>query len=232
MNMNRLRVPCRQAVSYLSGWPGRPQDGFAHIRQQLSRGPSKHTTHAVRGHTSIASSMEATKSALTSGMHHSFFCHGLSSFFSDVCECLRVIWSPPDSTALSDESQRWSCPSGALLQARAIRCASPFSSSLGGLPGRGRSTTAPCSLLRTPFDTIQYLDTSSASAIRCTVQPSSAFSKIWQPLARTRAPSDELLQRLPRIIKLDHIAFQYPPYESEFIRVYQFLYLYKTRLTD
>ena len=99
--------------------------------------------------TSSTSSMEATKSALTSGMHHSFFCHGLSSFFSDVCECLRVIWSPPDPV-----------PQPCLTvvstgRVRQVRCCKPgrsgvphLSRSFGGLPGRGRSTTRPVVLLR------------------------------------------------------------------------------------
>ena len=50
----------------------------------------------------------------------------------------------PNSTALpaSNLNVQWSWPSGAGLQAMAIRWASPFSSSLGGLPGRCRSSRA------------------------------------------------------------------------------------------
>ncbi len=50
----------------------------------------------------------------------------------------------PNSTTLFARSRRvqWSWPGGASLHARAIRCASPRSSSLVGCPGRGSSSKA------------------------------------------------------------------------------------------
>ena len=202
------------------GLAGSCRSGFAHVRQQLSRGLVEahhglfgimrfvvHVQYLLHGSNEVGAHLRNAPLFLLPWLEFVFF-RRLRMPSCDM-ESTR-----PSSTALSDSSLnvQWSCPSGALLQARAIRCASPFSSSFGGLPGRGRSTTAPCSPTSQKRLLIRHTvpgDTSSASAIRCTVQPSSAFSKI-RALATSRAelvpPSDELLQRLPRIIcQLDHI---------------------------
>ena len=68
-------------------------------------------------------------SALTLGMHHSCFCHGLREFFSGAAA---ISWDREGSNPnyhLSRQKAQGTCPSGGSEQARAMRLASPRSSS-------------------------------------------------------------------------------------------------------
>src|SRR5512132_914709 len=87
-------------------------------------------------------------------------------------------------------------PSGALLQASAIRRASAFSSSLGCVPGRGRSSRAPSpsSTKRWRRRSTVTRPTERAAAMARSSQPSAALSRIrarvtlrvaWVPLCRS-----------------------------------------------
>src|SRR5262249_22340680 len=88
----------------------------------------------------------------------------------------------PHSTALSASNrsvQRLHSP-GALRQAAAIKCASPFAFSLGRWPGRGRSVSAPrlsSTKRRRVRSTVGTLVPTS-SAIASSLSPSSALSKM------------------------------------------------------
>src|SRR5262249_47325373 len=74
---------------------------------------------------------------------------------------------------------RWR-PSGALLQASAMRRASAFASSLGGVPGRGRSSSAPSpsSTKRWRRRSTVARPTERAAAMAWSSQPSAALSRI------------------------------------------------------
>ena len=102
--------------------------------------------------------MAATKSALTSGMHHCFFRHGLIVLFF---KCSRTVSydrdsTNPSSTIRSANRRRfqWSWPSGAGLQAKAIRRPSARSSILRYRWAWGRSLSTPSSpaLGKAPLD--------------------------------------------------------------------------------
>src|SRR5262249_11823646 len=88
----------------------------------------------------------------------------------------------PNSTALSASNrrvQRLRSP-GALLQATAIKCAWPLTSSLGRGPGRGRSVRAfrfSSTNRRRVRSTVGTL-VPTASAISSSLRPSSAFRRI------------------------------------------------------
>ena len=137
--------------------------------------------------------MLATNSALTLGMHHSFFCHGLRAFF--FRRWRTPSWDmegvSPNSTTFpaSRRTVQWSCPSGGGLQAKAIRWASPRSSNFRGRLAWGRS----CKTLSNPSSAKRCLTrytvlraTSKASATWGAAQPSSLFRRI-RALAVTRA---------------------------------------------
>ena len=113
---------------------------------------SKHTT----GHSgsrsswyrSRTSSIRATNSPLTLGMHHSLFFHGLSVFFSIWRMVSREMLSANSiATTLSASScsVQLVCPSGASLHVMATRCASCLPSSFRLRPGRGLSLIAASS---------------------------------------------------------------------------------------
>src|SRR5262245_5228257 len=75
--------------------------------------------------------------------------------------------------------QRWR-PSGAALQASAINRASAFASSLGGVPGRGRSASAvsPSSTKRWRVRSTVARPTARAAAMVLSCQPSAALRRI------------------------------------------------------
>ena len=115
-----LAGSCRSGFASTSG-NSRVEDSSKHITGCLGLCGSWYT--------SSTSSMEATKPALTSGCTTLSSAMASSSFFSTFAECPRVIWSPPDPVPQPclTAAQRPVVRSGALLQARAIRCASPVS---------------------------------------------------------------------------------------------------------
>src|SRR5262249_22036603 len=75
--------------------------------------------------------------------------------------------------------QRWR-PSGAALQAAAIKRASAFASSLGCVPGRGRSSSAasPSSTKRWRVRSTVARPTERAAAMALSSQPSAALRRI------------------------------------------------------
>ena len=91
--------------------------------------------------------MWATKSALTLGMHHCFFCHGLRMFFSGAGAPSHGTGSQPrpaqPSGPPAGEGSSGRGRPGAGLQARAIRWASPRSFSLRYRWGWVRSLSTP-----------------------------------------------------------------------------------------
>ena len=122
----------------------------------------------------------------------------------------------PNSTTLFARSRRvqWSWPGGASLHARAIRCASPRSSSLVGCPGRGSSSKArfsPPSRYRRLVRHTVPADVSSASTMRITPQPVSAFSRIRARAtfrARLFPPANQSFQLVSFFpFQPDHIPF-------------------------
>ena len=137
--------------------------------------------------------MLATNSALTLGMHHSLFCQGLRAFFF---RRLRTpSWDMEDasfnSTTLPASRRRvqWSCPAGGGLQARAIRWASPRSSSFRCRLAWGRSFRTPANPSWVKRCLTRYTvprATSRASATWGAGQPSSLLRRT-RALAVTRA---------------------------------------------
>ena len=129
--------------------------------------------------------MAATKSALTSGMHHCFFRHGLIVFFSSAARTVSYDRDStnPSSTIRSASRRRfqWSWPSGAGLQAKAIRRPSVRSSILRYRWAWGRSLSTPSSppsaKRRLTLNTVPWA-TSRAWATLGAGQPSSVLSRM------------------------------------------------------
>ena len=147
--------------------------------------------------------MWATKSALTLGMHHCFFCHGLRAFFQ--VQAHRLVGQGLDHSQFNHPvRQQAQIPVvvalGAGLQARAIRWASPRSSSLRYRWGWVRSLSAPSNpssaKRRLRRNTVPS-DTSRAWATLDADQPSPVLSRMrarvvtWAGLfpARTKCSS-------------------------------------------
>jgi hypothetical protein len=87
--------------------------------------------------------MRSMNAGVMTGMHHIFSRHGLiprffSRFQSATVEISRTFPSSIICFCRSSSVQ-WCVPSGGSEQARATRCASAFSSSFEGCPGRGAS---------------------------------------------------------------------------------------------
>ena len=145
--------------------------------------------------------MLATNSALTLGMHHSFFRHGLREFFSGAAAPSRGIGRAPTPTPPPGPAKRrrvqWLCPSGGGLQAKAIRAcpvldtgwASPRSSSFRCRLAWGRSFSTPANPSSVKRCLTRYTvpkATSRASATWGAGQPSSLLRRT-RALAVTRA---------------------------------------------
>ena len=149
--MNRLRVPCRR---YALGMAGSCRSGFAHVRQQLSRGLVEahhglfgimrfvvHVQYLLHGSNEVGAHLRNAPLFLLPWLEFVFF-RRLRMPSCDM-ESTR-----PSSTALSDSSLnvQWSCPSGGCASQGDQVCLT-FLVQLGR-SARGRSTTAPCSPLR------------------------------------------------------------------------------------
>ena len=137
--------------------------------------------------------MLATNSALTLGMHHSLFCQGLRAFFLDACAPLRGTWRMPASTPPpcqpAGAGSSGHAHAGGGLQARAIRWASPRSSSFRCRLAWGRSFSTPDNPSSVKRCLTRYTvprATSRASATWGAGQPSSLLRRT-RALAVTRA---------------------------------------------
>ena len=128
--------------------------------------------------------MWATNSALTLGVHHSCFCHGLRAFFQ--VQAHRLVGQGGHQPQLHQPcppKTRLQCsyPSGGSEQASAMRWASPRSSSFRRRWAWGRSFSTPCSpssvkrrLIRNTVPSAKF----KASATWRALHPSSVLSRI------------------------------------------------------
>ena len=137
--------------------------------------------------------MWATNSALTWGMHHSCFCHGLRAFFSGAAAPSRGIGRvPPQLHHLARQKTQGPVfmPFRRVGAGHAMRWASPRSSSFRHrwAWGRSCSTPSPASAKRRLVRYTVPSATSRASASWGALHPASVLSRIRARMVTRAAP--------------------------------------------